>query len=133
MNYVRFDNGLGRGLSELAILVTARELNQQFEWTVHEPAGLTAGLERAVIDAVKYRKSVAGLSAKEASIIQLGREAFGKRKVDAATFARALKLFGKESLVNIVALMGQYTSTAVLLDTFDQQLPPDQAPLLPMP
>ena len=124
---------MGDRLSELAILVTARELDQQFEWTAHEPAALKAGLEPAIIDIVKYRKPIAGMGEKEAAIIQLGREAVGKRKVSSDTFARALKLFGRESLVNLVALMGQYSATAVLLNTFDQHVAPGEKLLLPMP
>lgn len=131
--YLRFENRAGRRLSELAILVTARELNQQFEWTAHEPAGLKAGLEQAVIDVVKYRKPVTGLGEKEAAIIQLGREAAGHGKVSSGTFARALQQFGAETLVDIVSLIGQYSATAILLNTFDQHLPPGQKPLLPMP
>ena len=131
--YLRFNSGLGARLSELAILVTARELDHQFEWTAHEPAGLKAGLEPAIIDIVKYRKPLTGLGEKEAAIIRLGREAVGKRKVSSDTFARALKLFGKENLVNLVSLMGQYSATSILLNTFDQHLPPDQKPLLPIP
>ena len=49
------------------------------------------------------------------------------------TFARALKLFGDRQLVNIVSLMGDYVSTAVLLDTFDQHVRPTDKPLLPIP
>lgn len=132
-DYLRFNNGLGARLSELAILVTARELDHQFEWTAHEPAGLRAGLEPAIIEVVKYRKPLTGLGEKEAAIIQLGREAVGRRKVASETFARALTLFGHEGLVNLVSLMGLYTSTAILLNTFDQHLAPGQQPLLPIP
>ncbi len=132
-DYLRYNNGLGARLSELAILVTARELDQQFEWTAHEPAALKAGLEPAIIDIVRYRKPITGIGEKEAAIIQLGREAVGQRKVSSETFARALKLFGKEGLVNLVSLIGQYASTAILLSTFDQHLAPGQKPLLPIP
>lgn len=131
--YLRFHSGLDPRLYELAVLVTAREFDQQFEWAAHEPAARKVGLEQAIIDIVKYRKPVTGIGEKEATIIQLGREAIGKRKVSSDTFARALKLFGKEVLVNMVSLMGQYAGTAVLLNTFDQQLPPGQKPPLPMP
>lgn len=131
--YLRFDSKLGRRLSELAILVTARELNQQFEWTAHEPAALREGLEQSVIDVVKYRKPLTGLGEQEAAIIQLGREVFQKHAVTSATFARARKLFGDETLVDLVSLMGNYAQTAVLLNAFDQHLPSGQSPLLPMP
>jgi 4-carboxymuconolactone decarboxylase len=132
-SFLRFESGFDARLSELAILVTARELDQQFEWTAHEPSALGAGLERRVIDVVKYRRSTTDLGSQEATIIQLGREAIGRRRVEPATFARALELFGKERLVNLVALMGHYSAIAVLLDTFDQHLAPGQTPLLPIP
>lgn len=131
--YLRFHSGLDRRLYELTVLVTAREFDQQYEWAAHEPAARKEGLEQAIIDIVKYRKPVTGIGEKEAAIIQLGREAIGKRKVSSDTFARALKLFGDEVLVNMVSLMGQYAGLTILLNTFDQQLPPGQKPPLPMP
>ena len=118
---------------ELTILVSAREMDSQFEWTAHELAGLKAGLEQTIIDIVKYRKPITGVGEKEAAIIQLGREALGKHNVGSDTFARALKLFGKQGLVNVVTLMSHYAATAALLTTFYQQLPPGQKPLLPIP
>src|SRR5215510_501539 len=39
---------------QLAVLITAREIDQQYEWSSHEPAGLRQGLEQSVIDVVKY-------------------------------------------------------------------------------
>src|SRR5262249_7981781 len=51
---LRYDTRLDRRLTELAILVTARELQNQFEWTAHEPAALKDGLSSDVIDIVKH-------------------------------------------------------------------------------
>jgi 4-carboxymuconolactone decarboxylase len=131
--YLRYETGLGRRLTELAILVTAREVDNQFEWTLHEPAARKEGLEPAIIEVVKRRKSTAGLGEKEASIISLGREVFRRHKVSSATFARALKAFGEEGLVNVAALLGNYAGVSALINTFDIQLQPDQKPLLPLP
>lgn len=129
--YLRRDAALGPRLFEVAVLITAREANQQFAWTAHEIAGLRAGVEQSIIDIVKYRKPISGMGEKETVIVQLGREAFEQRKVSSDTFARAEKLFGKEGLADLVWLMGKYASIAVLLNTFDQQLYPGWKPLLP--
>ena len=88
-------------------------------------------MPQAAIDVVKHRKSPAGLAESDAAIIALGREMFGAKKVSPATFARALKQFGAKSLVDIVALMGNYAGTAATLAAFDMRLNPGQAPLLP--
>ncbi|MGH9785535.1 MAG: carboxymuconolactone decarboxylase family protein, partial [Terriglobia bacterium] len=131
--YLRFGAGIEPRLMELAILVVAREMDSQFEWVAHEPPALRAGLEQRIIDVVKFRLPAIGLGEKETAIIQLGREAFGRRKVEPETFARALNLFGRQGIVNLVSLMSHYAATAVLLTTFDQQLRPGQQPLLPLP
>ena len=134
--YLRFETALDRRLTELAILVTARELDNQFEWTAHEPAALAEGLAAELIEIVKRRRPVARLARrlgkKEAVIIAFGRELFGKRKLSSATFARAVELFGRRGVLELAALMGNYAMTAVILDTVDQQLHPGQKPLLPI-
>ncbi len=129
--YFRNQAGLEPKLAELAILVSARAMDNQYEWTAHEPLGLKAGLSQATIDLVKYRKPVTGLDEKEAALVQIGREALEKHKVSPDSFAAALKVFGKQGLVNYVSLMCHYSATASLLTTFDQQLSPGQKPLLP--
>jgi 4-carboxymuconolactone decarboxylase len=58
----------------------------------------------------------------------LGRETFAARCVSSATFARALALFGRRKLVDLVALMGNYAATAAMLTAFDMQLDPGVPP-----
>ena len=130
--YLRNEAGLGGRVRELAILTTARELDSQFEWAAHEPEALREGVPPEIIDRIKYRKDIADLDPTAAIIIELGREIFTRRKVSSRTFARALALFGRRKLVDLVALMGNYAATAALLTAFDMQLDPDQPPLLPV-
>jgi len=132
-DFLRHKSGLDPRLVELAILVTARESDCEYVWTAHEPMGVKAGLQQQVIDVVRYRKSTEGLAEKDAVIIALGREAVGKHHASSATAARALSLFGNQGLVNIVSLMGDYASTAILLNSFDQHVRPTDKPLLPIP
>ncbi len=131
--YLRFETGFSGRIRELAILVTAREMDSQFEWAAHEPEALKEGLPKEIIEIVKHRKSVEGVSDTEAVIIQLGRQMFGKKNVDPETFARAIKIFGPRQLVDLVSLMTNYQGTATLLTVFDVQLDPGQKPLLPVP
>src|SRR6185436_6205109 len=51
---------VGARYFQLAVLITAREIDQQYEWSSHEVAGRRQGLEQAVIDVVKYNRDVAG-------------------------------------------------------------------------
>jgi len=132
-DYLRRKSGLDPRLVELAILVTAREMDSEYVWTAHEPAALKAGLAQAIIDTVKYRRPLTTLGEKEAVIVQLGRDAISKHKVGSDTFARASKLFGTQGVVNIVSLMGNYAATTILLNVSDQHVRPRDKSLLPMP
>ena len=131
--YLRFEAPLGRRLTELAILVTARELANQFEWTAHEPAALAEGLSQDIIDVVKYERPAVGLGPEESVIIAFGREVFGDKKVRSETFAQAVELFGYEGVVNLAALMGNYTATAIMFNAVDQHLHPERTSPLPLP
>jgi len=132
-DYLRRKSGLDNRLVELAILVTAREMDCVYVWTAHEPAAQKAGLQQDIIDVVKHRRPVTKLAEKDAVIVQLGREAFGTHKVTSDTFARAEKQFGKQGLVNIVSLMGDYAATTLLLNVADQHVRPKDTALLPIP
>ena len=129
---VRWDSPVGRRLTELAIITTAREHDQPYEWSLHEMEALSVGLEPSVADVVRHRRPLTGLGDKEAAIIQFGRE-LGEHKVSSETYARALKLFGKTDLVDIVDLMAQYASTAANLTAANQWMPPQMKQFLPLP
>jgi 4-carboxymuconolactone decarboxylase len=132
-DFLRRKAGLEPQVVELSILATMREMDGQYVWTVHEPEALKAGVSPEVVDIVKYRKPLTGIGEKEATVIELGREAVGQHKVSSETFARARKQFGDRQLVDIICLMGDYVALAVLLNTFDQHVPPTDKPLLPIP
>ena len=130
-HYLRYETGFGGMIRELAILVTAREMDSQFEWAAHEPVALKQGLSEEIIDVVKHRKSATGLPEAETIVIEFGRQMFGQKSVDSETFARALEIFGPKELVNLVSLMAYYAATSSLLIAFDMQLSPNQEALLP--
>jgi len=132
-DYLRRKAGLEPRLVELAILVTAREMDCEYVWTAHEPAAQKAGLQQAIIDTVKFRRPLTTLGEKEAVIVQLGRDSISKHKVGSDTFARAVKQFGNQGVVNIMALMGDYAATTILLNAADQHVRPKDKSLLPIP
>jgi 4-carboxymuconolactone decarboxylase len=115
---------------DLATLVTAREYDEEYDWTLTELAARHDGLDAPVVDVVRERKTPEGLGEKEAALIEFGRELLGKHNVSAETYARALKVFGETDLVDFVTLIAQRSRDDVLLIGFDQHLPAGQKPLL---
>ena len=130
--YLRFESALDRRLTELAILVTARELDNQFQWAAHEPAALAEGLDAKIVEVVRRGKPLARLGKREAVIIAFGRELFRTKRLASRTFARAVELFGRRGVVELAALMGNYAMTAVILNAVDQQIHPGQKAMLPV-
>jgi len=131
--YLRFEAGFSAHVREVAILITAREMDSQFEWCAHEPEALKEGVPQATIDVIKHRRPTTGLDETDAYIIELGREIWRDHKVKPQTFARGRQIFGDGKLVELVMLMGNYAATAALLHLVDMQLHKGTEPMLPIP
>ena len=135
--YLRYGTEKDQRLTELVILATAREVQSQYEWTSHEPAGETAGLEAEIIDLVKRRADLdtvgemPGLGERERTIIAFVREVVSEEKVTPETFARAQELFGEKGVMNLAGLVGYYGFINITLKAFDVQLAPGRERLLP--
>jgi len=122
---------VGARYFQLAVLITAREIDQQYEWSAHEPAGLRQGLEQSVIDVVKYNRDVAGLSDKDATVITFGRALFREHHVSSELWKKMVGHFGRQRTVQMMAIMGDYFRVGFMLNAVDQQLPPTRKALLP--
>jgi len=116
---------------QLAVLIIAREIDQQYEWSAHEPAGLRQGLEQSVIDVVKYDRDVTGLSDKDATLITFGRTLYRQHKVSSELWKKMVGHFGRQHTVQLMMIMGDYFRVGFMMNAVDQQLPPERKPLLP--
>ena len=116
---------------QLAVLITAREIDQQYEWTAHELAGRRQGLEQAVMDVVKYNRDVASLSDKDATLITFGRALFREHRVSSELWEKMVSLFGRQRTVQLMMIMGEYFRAGFMMNAVDQHLPPGREPLMP--
>ena len=122
---------LGARMYQLVVLITAREIDQQYEWSAHEPAGVRAGLEQSVIDVVKFDREVKGLAEKDATVIEFLRALFRQHKVSSELWARQIQAFGRQNTIEIMQLMGDYFMAGMMMNAADQHLPPTRQPLMP--
>jgi 4-carboxymuconolactone decarboxylase len=122
---------VGPRLFQLAVLIAAREIDQQFEWSAHEPAGLRQGLEQSVIDVVKYDRPVTGLAEKDATLITFGRTLLRDNKVSSEVWADMVRLFGRQHTIDLLGIMGDYLRVGIMLNAVNQQQPPSRPALLP--
>ena len=123
---------VGAKYFEVSALVGAREFDQQYEWSGHEPAALRAGVDQAAIDAIKFDRDVAGLEEKSATVILMGRQLFrGNHQLAPDLWAKAVRLFGAQGALELTMIMGDYGMAAVMLNAVNQQLPAGRPALLP--
>jgi 4-carboxymuconolactone decarboxylase len=116
---------------QIAVLITAREIDQQYEWTAHELAGRRQGLEQSVIDVVKYNRDVTSLSEKDATLITFGRTLFREHRVSSELWQKMVSDFGRQRTVQLMMIMGEYFKAGFMMNAVDQHLPPDREALLP--
>jgi len=108
---------------ELAILVACRETNYSLEWNGHEASALKAGIEPNVIDVVRNNRPLNGLNEKDAAVIRFGRDLFHDKKVDSATFGKAVELWGKRGTMDVVAVMNTYAVSGYFAIAVNERAP----------
>jgi 4-carboxymuconolactone decarboxylase len=108
---------------ELAILVACRETNYNLEWNGHEAAAVRAGVDAKVIDVVRNNRALVGLDEKDATVIRFGRQLYHDKKVDSATFAKAIELWGKRGTMDMVAVMNTYAVSGYFAIAVDERSP----------
>jgi 4-carboxymuconolactone decarboxylase len=115
-DYLRYKSAMGNTLSELAILMTARDWSQDYEWSVHYPIALKAGIRPEVADAIADGRRPAGMSPDEEAVYEFVSELLKNKQVSTATFERAKSRFGAKGVVDLTGIVGYYTFLAMQLN-----------------
>ncbi len=121
--YLRYRSAIGVRLSELAILVTARQWNQQVEWAIHAPIAAQVGIPPAVIEAIAERRRPEGMLVDEAVVHDFCIELHEGKSVSDRVYADALALFGEQGVVDLMGLNGYYTFLAMVMNTARTAVP----------
>jgi 4-carboxymuconolactone decarboxylase len=131
--YLRYDSALEPRLSEMAILIVARHWSQQYEWHVHCPIALKAGLSAAKADAIAIGKRPDGMAEDEAALYDTLEEILDTQAVSDATWARAIAAFKERGVIDLLGLAGYYSTLAIVMNAARTPLPPGVSqPLKPL-
>lgn len=128
---VRENAVVGTRLSEIVVAATGREMNSQYQWTVHGAAAERAGAGRQVLEAIRDDGDLSGLDDRDAVAIAFTRQLFREGKVRPETFTAAVNLFGARGVVEIAELIGDYLMVTTMYNALGMRLRPDQEPALP--
>jgi 4-carboxymuconolactone decarboxylase len=128
--YLRNQSSLPKKVMELAMLVTARALDCQHIWNAHAASARQAGVPNALVDALRDRQTLPTMAADEAAVVHCGQEFFRTHRVSAGAFQEAMEQFGRQGVVELSLIFGNYSLLSVLINTFDTDLPPNRTEAL---
>lgn len=129
--YLRFKCPLDRRIAEMATLMAARHWTQQYEWQSHYKHAMKAGLSPAIAQAIAEGRRPAGMAADEEALHDLLTEVLHNKSACDATYARAVKVFGEQGVIELIAVAGYYAMLAMILNVARKELPAGQEPMLP--
>jgi 4-carboxymuconolactone decarboxylase len=132
-DYLRYKSAIGNTLSELAILITAHEWTQDYEWALHYPIALKAGNRKEVADDIAAGRRPHSMSADEETVFDFTSELLRNKRVSDATFERARSRFGTKGVVDMTGIVGYYTFLAMQLNVAQYQIATDEKKLPRMP
>ena len=131
-DYLRFKTVLPSAIKEFVILITARHWTQQYEWAVHYPIAIKAGLKPEIAKALNEGRRPQGMSSEEELVYDFCTELHSNQSVSDATYARALALYGEQGTIDMVSVNGYYTFLAMVVNVARTALPKGSAPGLPV-
>jgi 4-carboxymuconolactone decarboxylase len=124
-DYLRYKSAIGNTLSELAILITAQAWTQDYEWAVHYPIALKAGIRKEVAEDIAAGRRPATMSPDEQTVFDFTSELLRNKQVSDATFERARSRFGPKGVVDMTGIVGYYTFLAMQLNVARYQVAVD--------
>ena len=117
--YCRFDATLSSRIVELIVLIVAHHWQAAYEWEAHQTVARDAGLDNAVIEAIRTGRAPAFVREDEAVAYLFLRELLDGKAVGSAAWEAAHRLFGDAGTVEIVGIAGYYGMIAMTIRAFE--------------
>lgn len=129
-DYLRWGTGLPDRLTELAIIIAARNWNSAYIWRAHYPAAVKGGLDPSVGADIAAGRRPTKMKDDEALIYDFLTQMYRDKEITDSTFNAMKAKFGEKGVTNIMGLAGYYGITAMALITAKQPVPPGDEPKL---
>jgi 4-carboxymuconolactone decarboxylase len=126
--YCRYGSSLPKRLSELAIMVTARHWEAEFEWYAHRQHALDAGLPEHVLEAIRTGQVPGFADAEEQAVYDIATAICRNRTLGDELYARGLEVLGEGRLIDLIGVLGYYALISMTIKAFEV-MPPAGTPL----
>jgi len=113
--YLRYNNTLPQKLVEMTILMTARQWTQQYEWSIHYPLAIKAGISQEVADAIAAGRRPSAMPEDVEMVWDFNNELATNKSVSDPTYARIMQKWGEKGVIDLTGVNGYYTTLAMLM------------------
>jgi 4-carboxymuconolactone decarboxylase len=114
--YLRFHSVLDARVRELATCVAARHVSNQFEWVMHAPLAVKAGVSPEAIETLRQGTRPRGLAPDEENALDFAQELFASNGVSDPTYQSALARWGEQGVVELTTLLGYFAMVSWLMN-----------------
>src|SRR6187402_41219 len=128
--YLRFGSSVPQKLNEFAMCVTARHWTNQFEWAVHYPLAMKAGVAKATLDAIAEGRRPDTMAEDEMLVHDFLAELFATHGVCDASYGRARDSLGERGVIDLVGLAGYFATVCMVMNVAHTPPPASDVPPL---
>lgn len=121
--FIRYDTAFGPALVEVAILVTAKYWRSHYEWWAHRRLAEAAGLDAAIINAIRDGKPLPSCDEKTQVIYDYARTLHETKQIPLELHTRMVAAWGERGVAEIIGTCGYYTLVSMTLNGLDVGLP----------
>jgi 4-carboxymuconolactone decarboxylase len=114
--FLRFGSVLDARLRELATCAVARHASNQFEWTMHAPLAVQAGVAQSTVDALAVGARPHDLPPDEQIALDFIAELLHTHGVSEPAWRAALGVFGEQGVVELTAVLGYFLMVSWLMN-----------------
>jgi len=128
---LRYRSALEPKLNEFVMLIVAREWTQQFEWQVHYPLAIEAGLRPEIAAALAEGRRPRGMAEDEETAWDICHELLRSHGVSDVTYTRAAAMLGERGVIDLLGLVGYFTTVSMVMNVAHTP-PPGQGDVVPL-
>ncbi len=121
--FCRYGTSLPPRLSELAIITVGAYWRAGFEWHVHAPLALAAGVAPAAVEAIRSGGTPAFALADEAAVWRFAHCLLHDRTVPDDAYQAATAALGMVAVVELTGILGYYGLISMTINAFRVALP----------
>lgn len=121
--YVRYHGPVSDVIKEVAILVAAREMDNDFIWTGHEVLARNAGVTESVIDAIRARRAPQDGTPEENAVARFVQQLLRDHRVTDEIFQQVHNSLGDQGVIDVTMAAGYYIMMSMGIAALEVAMP----------